>query len=144
MHNGAAFCICYKAGDHKGWGMFNMAECKEEELQDIHPETMLLAAELLGNLSSLKMPFNVQNLIGNWLMLVGQIILVFNAQQQFWQNGPGHYYSCCNKNIGNTMMPDNGDTKQRTEQYDRQSMQEELKQLRSRIDQIQQVLEEKT
>lgn len=117
-----------------------MAECKEEELQDVHPESMLLAAELIGNLSSLKMPFNIQNLIGNWLMLIGQIILVFNAQQQFWQNGPGHYYSRCTKDIGNTIIQDNGDT-QNTGQRSRQSIEEELNQLRSRIDQLQKDLE---
>ena len=32
---------------------------------------------MAGNL-----PFNVQNVVGNWLQLVGQAIEVFNAQQQ--------------------------------------------------------------
>lgn len=58
-------------------------------MHDAHPEGVLLLAELLGNISSYHMPFNVQNLIGNWLQLIGQIILVFNAQQQFWQSGSG-------------------------------------------------------
>lgn len=62
------------------------------EGQDVHPEAVLLTAEMIGNLSSLQMPFNVQNLLGNWLMLVGQIIITFNAQQQYWQSGPGLYY----------------------------------------------------
>lgn len=67
---------------------------QEEELQDLHPETMLLSAELLGNLVSLRMPFNVQSVIGNWLMLLGQILLLFNAQQQLQEDGPGNCYSC--------------------------------------------------
>ena len=76
----------------------DMAQQEENTLQDLHPETVLLTAELLGNLSALHMPFNVQNLIGNWLQLLGQIILVFNAQQQLWENGPGTCYCCQGKN----------------------------------------------
>ena len=57
-----------------------MAQQEDDNLQNLHPETVLLTAELLGNLSALQMPFNVQNLIGNWLVLIGQIFLVFNAQ----------------------------------------------------------------
>ena len=57
-------------------------EKEDDKLQNLHPEAVLLTAELLGNLSALHMPFNVQNLIGNWLTLIGQAILVFNAQQQ--------------------------------------------------------------
>lgn len=74
-----------------------MAQQEENTLQDLHPETVLLTAELLGNLSALHMPFNVQNLIGNWLVLIGQILLVFNAQQQLWENGPGVCYCCQGK-----------------------------------------------
>jgi len=77
-----------------------MTQQKEDDaLQDLHPELTLLTAELLGNLSALRMPYNIQNLLGNWLQLLGQIILVFNAQQQLWENGPGRCYSCCNKTV---------------------------------------------
>ncbi len=118
-----------------------MAMERQEEitLQDVHPEALLLATELLGNLGSLQMPFNVQNLIGNWLQLIGQIILVFNAQQQLWQNGPGHFYSRCNKNIGNNMQPEDGDGFRN--QTDLQAIQAELTQLRQRLDQLQWQLE---
>lgn len=119
--------------------MIAMERQTETTLQDVHPEALLLATELLGNLSSLQMPFNVQNLIGNWLQLIGQIILVFNAQQQLWQNGPGHYYNCCNKNIGNTMQTENGDVLRK--QADMQAMQAEIVQLRQRLDQLQWQLE---
>lgn len=61
-------------------------------MEDIHPETMITAAELLGNLSALTMPFNVQNLAGNWLTLAGQAILTFNAQQQYFAQGAGKCY----------------------------------------------------
>ena len=42
------------------------------------------------------MPYNVQNAIGNWLMLVGQAIVTFNAQQQYCMNGPG---PCFGENV---------------------------------------------
>lgn len=58
-----------------------------EDLQ--HPEVMITAAEVIGNISAWKMPFNVQNAIGNWLMLVGQAIVTFNAQQQLCMGGAG-------------------------------------------------------
>ena len=119
--------------------MIAMERQTETTLQDVHPEALLLATELLGNLSSLQMPFNVQNLIGNWLQLIGQIILVFNAQQQLWQNGPGHYYNRCNKNIENTMQTENGDVLRK--QADMQATQAEIGQLRQRLDQLQWQLE---
>ena len=72
-----------------------MPEKEEDKLQNLHPETVLLTAELLGNLSALHMPFNIQNLIGNWLTLIGQAILVFNAQQQLQRNGVGECYCPC-------------------------------------------------
>ena len=53
---------------------------------------MITAAEVIGNISAWKMPFNVQNLVGNWLMLVGQAIVTFNAQQQLCMGGPGRCY----------------------------------------------------
>jgi anti-sigma28 factor (negative regulator of flagellin synthesis) len=39
------------------------------------------------------MPFNVQNAVGNWLQLVGQAIETYNAQQQYFQGGPGRFFS---------------------------------------------------
>lgn len=119
--------------------MMAMERQEETTLQEVHPEALLLATELLGNLSSLQMPFNVQNLIGNWLQLIGQIILVFNAQQQLWQNGPGHYYSRCNKNIGNNMQTENGDVLRK--QDDVQALQAEIAQLQQRLDALQEQIE---
>lgn len=116
-----------------------MAQQEENTLQDLHPETVLLTAELLGNLTSPQMPFNVQNLIGNWLQLLGQIILVFNAQQQLWQNGPGHYYSRCNKNIGNTMQPDNGDVFRQNDLI--QSMQQQIADLQRQVARLEQSIQ---
>ena len=58
----------------------------------LHPEVVIGAAEVIGNISAWQMPYNVQNVIGNWLMLVGQAIVTFNAQQQYCMNGPGPYF----------------------------------------------------
>lgn len=102
-------------------------ERQEDDLQNLHPETVLLMAELLGNLSVLQMPFNVQNLIGNWLQLIGQILLVFNAQQQLWENGPGGCYSCCGKNSSSL----------EEDHTSRQDMEAELVLLRQQVDALQ-------
>ena len=72
--------------------LMTVPEKEDDKLQNLHPEAVLLTAELLGNLSALHMPFNVQNLSGNWLTLIGQAILVFNAQQQLQRNGVGECY----------------------------------------------------
>ncbi len=99
-------------------------------LQELDPESLLLAAELLGNLSSLKMPFNVQNLLGNWLQLLGQIILTFNAQQQLWQDGPGHCYSRCAQYSGSQTQTG------ASQQADVQALEAEIAQLRQRLDRL--------
>ena len=57
--------------------------------QDIPPQLLLVIGELLGNIIAGNLPFNIQNVVGNWLQLVGQAIEVFNAQQQYYQGGPG-------------------------------------------------------
>ena len=53
------------------------------------------------------LPFNVQNSVANWLMLVGQAMLVYNAQQQYFQTGPGRYYDIRNKNVTNPFVHNN-------------------------------------
>lgn len=69
--------------------------------QDLNPHIFPLTAELVGHVLASNLPFNVQNAIGNWLELLGQIILTYNSQQQYFQGGPGKYYDVRNKNIGN-------------------------------------------
>ena len=77
-----------------------------EGFQDINPELFITIAELLGNIMAGNMPFNIQNAVGNWLMLVGQAIVTFNAQQQYFQNGPGRYYNIRYRNSGNPFTTD--------------------------------------
>lgn len=62
-----------------------MTDCKGI----LHPEVVVSSAEVIGNISAYQMPYNVQNALGNWLMLIGQAIVTFNAQQQYCMNGPG-------------------------------------------------------
>ncbi len=69
--------------------------------QTLHPELFIIIGEILGNIVAGSLPFNVQNAIGNWLQLVGQAIETYNAQQQYFQSGPGRYYDPRNYNIVN-------------------------------------------
>lgn len=69
--------------------------------QSLNPMLVVAVGELIGNIMAGNMPFNVQNIVGNWLMLVGQAIITFNAQQQYFQTGPGRYFNPKNFNIVN-------------------------------------------
>ncbi|GAA0068521.1 hypothetical protein UT300003_00440 [Clostridium sardiniense] len=69
--------------------------------QDLHPQLFVLIGDIMGQIMAGEMPFNVQNAIGNWFELIGQVILTYSAQQQYFQNGPGRYYKRKNKNVGN-------------------------------------------
>ena len=70
--------------------------------QNIYPELFVLVGEVIGAVVSEKLPINVQNSFGNWLQLVGQVILTYNAQQQYYQGGPGHYFDPRNYDIANS------------------------------------------
>lgn len=75
--------------------------------QDMHPELFTIIGTIVGEIMAGNMPFNVQNAIGNWFELVGQIILTYNAQQQYFQTGPGIYYNIKNRNINNSYCQTN-------------------------------------
>lgn len=70
--------------------------------QDLNPHIFPLTAELVGHVLASNLPFNIQNAIGNWFELLGQVILTFNSQQQYFQSGPGKFYDVRNKNIENS------------------------------------------
>lgn len=80
--------------------------------QDIPPQLVLVIGELLGNVIAGNLPFNIQNLVGNWLQLVGQAIEVFNAQQQYYQGGPGRYYNPIYRNAANPFCSSASDESQ--------------------------------
>ena len=73
--------------------------------QRINPLIFIVIGDILGDLMSGKLPFNVQNAIGNWIQLVGQAIETYSSQQQYFQSGPGRYYSPQNLNITNSTCP---------------------------------------
>ena len=69
--------------------------------QSLNPELFIIIGEILGNIVAGSIPFNVQNAVGNWLQLVGQAILTYNAQQQYFQGGPGRYFDSRYYNVTN-------------------------------------------
>lgn len=73
--------------------------------QRINPMLFIVIGDILGDLMSGKLPFNVQNAVGNWIQLVGQAIETYSSQQQYFQSGPGRYYSPENLNITNGTCP---------------------------------------
>lgn len=75
--------------------------------QDLHPQLFVLIGDIMGQIMVGDMPFNVQNSIGNWFELIGQVILTYSAQQQYFQNGPGRYYNRKYKNVGNPFCETN-------------------------------------
>lgn len=75
--------------------------------QDLHPQLFVLIGDIIGQIMVGDMPFNVQNSIGNWFELIGQVILTYSAQQQYFQNGPGRFYNRKYKNVGNPFCEEN-------------------------------------
>jgi len=86
--------------------------------QDLNPQLFTVIGELLGCVMAGNMPFNVQNAVGNWLELLGQVILTCNAQQQYFQGGPGRYYNTNDKNINNSFCSSNSNSSASTSSYD--------------------------
>jgi hypothetical protein len=70
--------------------------------QSLNPELFTIIGEILGNILAGSTPSNVQNSLGNWLELVGQAILTYNAQQQYFESGPGRYFNPKNFNVNNS------------------------------------------
>lgn len=105
--------------------------------QDMDPQIFIVIAELLGNIMAGKLPFNVQNAVGNWLMLVGQAIVTFNAQQQYFQGGPGRYYDVRNKNVTNSFCTSNSqNTSQKKSSSEVEDLKKDLKELKKEISQL--------
>lgn len=79
------------------------------DFQNVNPELFIVVGELLGNVLANELPFNVQNAVGNWLQLVGQAIETYNAQQQYYQQGPGRYFTPDSFNVDNPQCQKAGD-----------------------------------
>lgn len=77
------------------------------DFQNVNPELFIVVGELLGNVMANELPFNVQNAVGNWLQLVGQAIETYNAQQQYYEQGPGRYFTPDSFNVDNPFCQNN-------------------------------------
>lgn len=64
-----------------------------DDIQGIDPAVFSVIGDLVGVALAGNLPFNVQNSIGNWLCLLGQTIVTFNAQQQTYVQGPGECFN---------------------------------------------------
>lgn len=103
-NNGSSRCENCKPGNGQGEASERARNADSDipgGFQDIPPQLLLVIGELLGNVIAGNLPSNMQNIVGNWLQLVGQIIEVFNAQQQYYQAGPGRYYNYIYRNVAN-------------------------------------------
>ena len=81
--------------------------------QDINPQLFTIVTAIFGTVIAGNLPFNIQNAIGNWLELIGQSIITFNAQQQYFQGGPGRYYDPIYRNAANPFCSSNSDESQK-------------------------------
>lgn len=81
--------------------------------QDLDPQLLIIGTSILGASLASKMPSNVQNIAGNWLELLGQVILTFNSQQQYFQGGPGRIYDPIYRNASNPFCNTQSDESQR-------------------------------
>ena len=84
---------------------FNMG-CSDipNGFQSLNPQLFVVIGEILGNMLAGSIPSNVQNSLGNWLELVGQAILTYNAQQQYFEQGPARYFNPRNYNVTNSFF----------------------------------------
>ena len=87
--------------DKNGYGCNDMPG----GFQRVNPLLFIVIGNILGDAVAGRLPFNVQNAIGNWIQLVGQAIETYSAQQSYFQSGPGRYYSPNNLNITNSLCP---------------------------------------
>lgn len=112
--------------------------------QDIDPIVFITIGEVIGNIISGSVPFNVAVAISNWLNLVGQAIETYGAQQQYFQNGPGRYYDLRYKNVSNPFCScnskeSNGNSQNNSEDSNTESSESSesvIEELREQIEQL--------
>ena len=112
----------------------------EMYFQSVNPVLFILVGELLGNVIANEIPLNVQNAVGNWLQLVGQAILTYNAQQQYYQQGPGRYFTPDSFNVDNPFCQSNQSNQDGMSVEQLRQFQETLEQLVKRIETLEQEL----
>lgn len=94
-----------------GWNPFTgfKPNCNDvfNGFQTLNPEVFNIIGEILADVVAGRIPFNVQNALGNWIQLVGQIIETYSAQQNYFQSGPGRFYNLKYYNVANPFVPSN-------------------------------------
>lgn len=117
----------------------NHSTCKDMSggFQQIYPSLFVLVGEVIGAIISQKLPINVQDSFGNWLQLIGQVILTYNAQQQYYQGGPGRYFNPENYNIQNTLCSESEKSSSK-DQRKIKNLEKDIKRLKSEIEQLKQ------
>lgn len=114
-------CNSFKSANNRGEASESARYADSDILggfQDIPPQLLIVIGNLLGNVIAGNLPFNIQNVVGNWLQLVGQAIEVFNAQQQYYQGGPGRYYNHIYRNVANPFCTREVDETQKNVVYE--------------------------
>ncbi|MDO5515945.1 MAG: hypothetical protein Q4F66_00215 [Clostridium sp.] len=76
--------------------------------QTLNPEIFDIIGEILGDVVAGRIPFNIQNALGNWIQLVGQVIECYSSQQNYFQSGPGRFYNLKYYNVNNPFCPNDG------------------------------------
>lgn len=69
--------------------------------QKLNPSCLILLQSLVAIDLAKCLPLNQQNVVGNFLLGVGQSMLVFSAQQTYMESGPGNCYNLKNLNSSN-------------------------------------------
>lgn len=69
--------------------------------QDLDPMATVVISEIIANNLSRELPSSILNAYGNWLQLIGQVIEVYIAQQQYQECGPGRFYNTLYRNVAN-------------------------------------------
>ena len=98
--------------------------------QDVDPSLFITLSSLIGLISAQNLPSNVQAAIGNWLLLLGQSMLTYNSQLQYFQNGPGDFFDIRNKN------KDNNDCSNSSKESNDCNCEEEIKKLKKQIEKL--------
>lgn len=76
------------------------------DFQDVNPSAVVLFSVLYAEYLAETLPFNVQNVLGNVLELMGQVLLAYNSQQQYFEGGPGRCFSAKYRNVNNPFCND--------------------------------------
>lgn len=69
--------------------------------QKLNPSCLILLSQLIAIDLSCCLPTNQQDVVGNFLMAIGQSMALFNVQQAYMESGPGNCYNLKNLNSSN-------------------------------------------